>query len=168
MRQRVLSVLGVLLLALAVAAPATASQRPERFPSESGPADFPAGSTCSFAVRWQPLEDHSTIAVFPVQPNGDQVTRITGRYVNRVINLDTGAFEDYVANARLDIVSHADGTFDIHAKGPVLAAYGSADLTGPGMFYFVGNLHDELDENFTVLAHSFSGTAEDICETLSD
>jgi hypothetical protein len=169
MPRRFVSVLAAVGMLLILVAPAAAAGKPEHFPAGIGdPVELPAGYVCDFAVRWDTTISHVQVLIFPALPNGDQVVRQTGDSTVVVTNTTASPNRSVTLNIanRQDLIFHADGTITARIDGAILAAYAATDAGGPGMFYFRGHLHDELDSSFTGLSHEFVGTTVDLCAAL--
>ena len=156
--------LAVLGSALAIAPAAAAG--PEKVPNGASTIVWDAGVLCPFEVEWDIPAVGSTL-IFPVKANGDQLIRQIGPMLTTVTNLESGASIDLRGGIKLDLIFHADGSIDANISGAVLAGYFPTDLGGPSMWFYRGHLHDVLTADFTVLGHSFSGHATDLCAALT-
>ena len=165
--RRLLSIIVLSALWALTAGPALGAG-PERAPNETFVADFAAGETCPFAVRWAGVRASGQTLTFPAGPDGDQSLRILGAATIDVINLETGASITVHVGGRQNLIFHADGTIDAVITGRVLAAYFPTDLGGPAMTLFIGRLHDTVTSDFTLVAHAFRGSEIDLCAALSD
>jgi hypothetical protein len=157
------------LLAVSLASPALAGGMPEHIRTP-GPAPFvfPAGLSCPFDVEWAFETKGVQVTTFPVQENGDQLVRQTGNVTATVTNLENDRSITTNTSDRQDFLFHADGTMDVRINGRALAAYFPGDVGGPAMYLFIGHLDDTVTaSDFTVLRHSFSGKAIDLCAALS-
>lgn len=163
-RTTIASVLTLALLALVVAPVAAAG--PERSKISAWTVDFPSGTLCEFAVRWDFPAD-GTQLVFPVRSNGDQLVRAVGRLRGTITNVDDDRSFTLRGGYRLDLLFHADGTIDVVGSGSIVAGYFPTDVGGPSMWFFRGRFHDVVDATFTATAHSFRGNATDLCAALS-
>jgi hypothetical protein len=159
-----LAVVGALLLG--TAAPAAAAG-PDHSKVAPFSFTFDAGVVCDFAVEWDITATTDNQLVFPVEVDGDQVVRTTGRSSVIVANLDSCASIQLRGGFRQDLVFHADGSVDINGDGTILAGYFPTDIGGPGMWWFKGHLRDSADSSFTAVAHSFVGNATHLCGALS-
>ena len=157
-------VLATLTLAVAIAPVAAAG--PEKVPNGASTVVFEAGVVCPFEVVWDIPAVGSTL-IFPVKANGDQLIRQIGAMIIKVSNAETGASVDLRGGVKLDLVFHADGSIDVNISGSVVAGYFPADIGGPSLWFYRGHLHDVVTADFTVLGHSFSGHATDLCAALS-
>ena len=163
-RTFIATMLTLALLALIVSPVAAAG--PERSKIPAWTVDFPSGTLCEFAVRWDFPAD-GTELVFPVRPNGDQLVRSVGRLRGTITNLDADRSVTVRGGYRLDLLFHANGTIDVVGSGTIVAGYFPTDAGGPSMWFFRGRFHDEVDATFTATAHSFRGSATDLCAALS-
>ena len=150
--------------ALAIAPAAAAG--PEKVPNAASTVVFEPGVVCPFGVVWDIPAVGSTLS-FPVRANGDQLIRQVGPEIITITNAASGDTIHLRGGLKLDLLFHADGSLEANISGSVVAGYFPADLGGPSMWFYRGHLHDVLTADFTVLGHSFSGHATDLCAALS-
>jgi len=165
---RLVLALGLVAAMVAAVAPSAAlAAGPAHQKLAPGTQSFDAGVLCDFAVTWDLKGTNDNELDFPVQANGDQLIRLTGRELLTVTNVDSGASVLLRGGYREDVLFHADGSIDVTINGTIVAGYFPTDLGGPAMWWFKGHLQDGLDSTFTTLSHAFVGNATDLCSALS-
>ena len=155
------------LVVLAALVAPVAAAGPVR--STGGGFDFtiPAGFVCPFPVRWVANDSNLNVATYPVQPNGDQLTRETGHPSSTLTNLDTGRTLVINESFGQEQITHANGTVDLWIDGTVIGAAFPTDFGGPYLRLFTGHLHWQLDAESNLLASSFDGAYTDLCAALA-
>ena len=150
----------------AVVAPAAAAG-PVRSTGSGFDFTIPAGDVCPFAVQWVANDSNMNVATYPVQPNGDQLTRKTGTATDTLTNVDTGKTLVLSESPEQEWISHADGSVDLWVDGTIIGAAFPTDFGGPYLRLFTGHLHWQLDAEGDLLASSFDGTYTDLCAALA-
>jgi len=169
-RQRMVSFGGGLALSVVLglaSAPIALATGPSHEKGGTSIQTFDAGIVCDFAVEWDSRVTTDNVMLFPVQTNGDQLLRVSGRELLIVTNLDTDASVVLRGGYREDLLFHADGSIDVTINGTIVAGYFPTDLGGPSMWWYKGHLQDGLDDTFTLLEHAFVGSTTDLCAALS-
>jgi hypothetical protein len=168
MRHRALAAAAGMGLLFALCAPGVAgAAAPEHILAPEQHVEFAAGMSCPFTSRWDTIDNHSQQLTFPTSSNGDQRILLVGESIIRVTNVQTGESIEVVSGGRIDLTFHADTTVTIDISGRILGAYFPTDVGGPGMFLFLGRLHDEALADFTIVSHSFNGQVTDLCSELA-
>ncbi|MER7441689.1 hypothetical protein [Micromonospora avicenniae] len=84
----------------------------------------PAGARCDFAVRVQPVVDEVRKLVLAEYPDGSPRRELyTGRLVDEVTNLDTGAVTRVDASGTSLVEYAPDGSMTWYVTGPVLLGF---------------------------------------------
>jgi hypothetical protein len=155
------------LLVLAFASPVSAAP-PTREAQGSFVNDFAAGDVCDFAVRTESVVTNATTTTFD-RRDGAFRQNLSGRLVERVTNLDTGA----------SVIRNSSGPAKVFVNDAshVVLTYGGAsvlpffdgDVTGRGLLYFKGGgaLTEIGDDGFFFVLVVFPPHVEDLCATLA-
>jgi hypothetical protein len=158
---------GTLLLLASFATPAAAAGPVHGTGGFTFDYTFGAGVMCPFDLHWVQDGSRQQALTFPVQSNGDQLTRFAGLEWSTVTNVDTGATMVVGGGLRMDFIAHRDGTFEYFVDGTVVAGYVTTDAPGAGLWLFHGRLHDTIaSDGFSTTSHSFEGGATDLCAAL--
>ena len=160
--------LSILVVALALALASTAlAAPPTRTPVPSGPLEFPAGLVCPFPVLLEVVENSQVIKTFA---DGRQI--VTGHFVTRVTNLDTGEAVIRRNSGPIFITPNGDGTVTVKGTGQTIFYFFPGDLGAgePGALLFMtGLVVETLPADFSAIL-SFKhvgGTTENLCITLA-
>jgi hypothetical protein len=151
----------VIVLVLAGSAVAEAEQ-PIREPDQPLDSTFAAGEVCPFPLHLVSIADSGTITTF-----SDGHLLLTGRFVVRATDLDTGGYVDVIASGPFSLRFRDDGTttFDVH--GTYLWILGSGDVGGPGLIFTTGRVVAVADVDFFLTSFDVTGTSQDLCPAIA-
>ncbi len=165
--RRALTMLAPLVLVLAAVSPVSAAP-PTKVPDEPFSNDFLPGETCDFAVRIESTAINSKTTTFN-RKDGRLKENLTGKIIQRVTNLETGA--SVVRN------SSGPGKVTLNAAGHVVLRFGGAsvltffdgDVIGRGVLYVKGGGAEfEIgDDGFFFVRVQLPAHVEDLCATLA-
>jgi hypothetical protein len=165
--RRVLTLLAPLVLVLAGASPVSAAP-PTKEPQLPFSVDFAAGEVCDFAVRQETTAISSKTITFN-RHDGAFRQVLTGRIVERITNLATGA--SVIRN------SSGPGKVSINAAGHVVLKFGGSsvitffdgDVIGPALLYITGGgaEFEVGDDGFFFIRVDLPAHVEDLCATLA-
>lgn len=174
--RRVRSVLAIpsaLILVLALAAPAAAGGKPERFAAPADPLPLPGGNdgVCAFPVLIDNVVDRSHGLAFPPDRNGTARLTFNGYVLGRVTNLDTGKSALFPSSATVSIYDHADGSVSVTFAGPIFAYYFEADESVSnlprGLWHVRGHGGERYGADGTLLEARAVGQVTDVCALLA-
>jgi hypothetical protein len=147
---------------------ASAGGAPYRFPDPGGSIDFPAGTLCSFEMLDTNVVDNEVWTVFPVQPNGDQVWKVTGSLVVTHTNVSTGKSLTLNESGPATLTYHADGSITADFRGPGELWLFAGDVpSGPDDLYVTGQYVLDVSPSGQGTLVSLTGSHYDLCAALS-
>ncbi|WP_344042705.1 hypothetical protein [Nocardioides panacihumi] len=158
-----------MMLGSAVAlAPDAAASKPDRMPAPIGNSNtFPAGIACPFTLRTELVGGNQVLTSYD-----DGRFHATGRHLDLLTNVDSGATTRLDLQGSLDFVLTANGGSIIRASGMTSFLFFPGDA-GPGdtqtgrMYLFVGHFVATSDPSGTVTSFTSSGSSQDVCAMLS-
>jgi hypothetical protein len=154
------------LLVGALLVPGALAQKPERFPSESGPPlELAAGEVCPFPVLLETVENKAVVTIFP---SGRVL--VTGKYATRVTNLASGESIIVKNSGPLTFTPLPNGNTLVVGRGVGLFyLLAGKEPGGPGLFVSKGRLVAEIDpEAFLfVTPVEVRGKTIDLCARLA-
>jgi hypothetical protein len=137
-------------------------------PYRTAPFTSPAGQTCSFTLRGEPVVDEEEIATLATFPDGTpRVQVIRGDLRARYTNVETGAAVERDLDGVGVIENGADGSVTYRFFGPAAVGFRPTDPY-PAGFYALDGYH----EIYTAPERAYRemrvdlGTEHDICTDL--
>jgi hypothetical protein len=165
--RRVLTLLAPLALVLALASPVSAAP-PTKEPQEAFSTDFAAGEVCAFPVRQETTDIKAKTIIFN-RHDGAFREITTGRIVERITNLDTGASVIRKSSGPGKLSINAAGHLEIKFGGSSVVAFFEGDVTGAGLLYMTGGgaTFEIGDDGFFFVRVDLPAHVEDLCATLA-
>jgi hypothetical protein len=158
--------LGLALGVMSSSAMAVAASGPVVTPVDSPPIDFPAGSVCSDAVRFENTRLTGTTTTYAPDRRG--VTRIVtvGAGASLVTNESNHAKQRFSGWFIFTTVIAADGTARVDAYGTDFIVWyvpGDPSEIGPGLFRVQGHATEWYAADGTLTRASYTGKSTDLC-----
>jgi hypothetical protein len=169
--KRAAILVGLGLIALAVAVPTVHAAKPTRTPLPLGTTELEAGTACPFDVTITTLPGSTlTETVF-----SDGRVVITSQARERVTNVEEDKSIVLNASGTLTIEEDADGNLHFTSTGHINFFFlpgdeGPFGTTGEngGLFHVVGRATETLDlEQDRITSFSWSGQATELCSLIS-
>jgi hypothetical protein len=138
-------------------------------PAPQDSLSFPAGVICDFAMRDVPQLDEVMKLVIQTYPDGSsKLEAYKGAFIDRVINTDTGAYEDVDAGGSALVSYHTDGSMSWFVVGPFEVGFRDGHGNLPRGWYQVTGLSrlDISPTGFLTLTQVFGSTIN-ICTHLA-
>jgi len=152
---------------LAVLATPVAAARPERVYLAAEAFELPAGLVCDFTVRVEFVVNREYVLIFPEAADGSHREIITGRLVQRIVNVDTGA--SIVVNVsgpgKIDV--RANGSAVFHGRGRSSFFLFPDEPGGPGVWVTSGPLEYTFDSSGVLVDVQFPHNSQDFCAALA-
>ena len=166
--RRLLSVPMAAVLCL-VGASAALAAPPSHEMTTTPPLEFAAGEMCDFAILLDATTERSKSTTFAEGPDGSTRLLTRGIATNTVTNLDTGDSLTFSSGYRIAVVFHADGSIVADGTGGLFAYYFDGDPSdlGPGLHVVDGHAHEEYAPDGSLVAATFSGHSQNMCEALA-
>ncbi|MFF4779102.1 hypothetical protein ACFY05_40430 [Microtetraspora fusca] len=149
-------------------APAAADRSGAWKPAPSAPWDVPAGARCAFPVHGEPAVDEVRSRVLKTFKDGTVRTQVTGAFVLRLTNKETGATTEADAGGDAVIDDAPDGSKRWRWKGPVMVGFSTGmGNHAPGLFILDGIYRLEISATGYRELTKIRGTEIDLCAALS-
>lgn len=153
-------------LLLVSAVPVAADGKPTRVFLPAGTVTTTAGQVCPFALQQEVLVNQEYGIIFTDAAGQPTHIIITGRFVVRLTNLDSGNSMVLNASGPGTLTFNADGTLTLDAQGPATALLLASDAGGPSAFYDEGRAIVVIGAT-GIVSRVFVGHEVDLCAALA-
>lgn len=165
--RRFLTLLAPIVLVLVLASPVSAAP-PTKEPQQAFSVDFAPGEVCAFAVRQETTEISAKTITFD-RHDGAFRQALSGRIVERITNLETGASVIRKSSGPAKVSINAAGHLEIKFGGSSVVPFFEGDVTGATLLYITGGgaTAEVGDDGFFFIRVDLPAHVEDLCATLA-
>ncbi len=152
---------------LAVLATPVAAARPQRIFLEAGDFELPAGLVCEFTLRVEIVVNREYVLIFPNAADGSHRELISGRFVQRLVNVETGASMVVNVSGPAKLTVRADGSTTLQARGRSSFYRFDGEPGGPGFWVTNGPLTYSFDSSGALVHSQLPRNSLDVCAALA-